>query len=133
DRDDEEGEEGADRAEDRHDPGEEVAAGAARDEDCDRRVAGQDEEPEEERSLLPAPERRQTVARGQRPARVRGDVGEGEVVAQEGRREHGHGDGGRAESGEERVPRGEREPAATPSGRVAARERRIEEAAEGDE
>src|SRR5205814_7810786 len=106
---------------------------APRREHGDRRVADQDEKPEEERALLAVPERRQPVARREAGARVLGDVREGEVVAEKRGDENGRGDGGRVEGGEERVPRGEREASAAACGCVAARERGVGQAAEGDE
>src|SRR5204862_2802395 len=116
-------EEGGDAAEDGHDPGDEVAA-APVEPRRERGVAGEDQEPEEQRALLAAPERRQRVAERQRAARVLRHVDEGEVAARERAPEDGGGDGGRRERGEEGVPRGQGEAAAAlPGGERAGDER----------
>ena len=71
--------------------------------DRSRSVAGQDQQPEEERSLLPAPEGGDRVAGRQLAARVLRDVDEREVVADERREEDDRGDGARDEGADERV------------------------------
>ena len=100
----------------------------------ERGVAGEDEQPEEQRALLPAPERRDLVLQRQRLARVPRDVGEREVVADEARDEDERRDERREERGEERVPRGVREPAlAAPARPPPARDERVDREPEGDE
>ena len=92
-------------------PHDEVARAPAVEPDGERRVAGQDQQPEEQRALLPAPERGELVDPAERAARVVGDVGEREVVADERGGEHDGRDEGRPERGDERVPGRVREPA----------------------
>ena len=87
------------------------------------RVAGQDQQPEQQRALLPAPEGRDRVAGRQLAARVLGGVDEREVVADQRRDEDERGDDARPEGRDERVLGREREPAAAPPGRVASRRR----------
>ena len=86
--DEEEREADRDRCEHRRHPDDEVAGAVAVDPDGERGVPGQDQEPEEQRALLAAPERRQLVDAAERPVGVLGDVGEREVAAQEPGREH---------------------------------------------
>ena len=70
-------------ADDRDRPGQHLAHEPPVQGDRGRAHARQDEEPEEQRALLPAPEGGERVAERQLAARVLGDVGEGEVVAGE--------------------------------------------------
>ena len=86
--DEEEREADRDRGEHRRHPDDEIAGAVAVDPDGERGVAGQDQEPEEQRALLPAPERRQLVGAAERAVGVLGDVGEREVAAQEPGGEH---------------------------------------------
>ena len=83
DEDEEQGEEARNRAQDRNRPGKHGADQPPVQGDGGRAHAREDEEPEEERPLLPAPEGRERVAKRQLAARVRGDVREAEVVARE--------------------------------------------------
>ena len=69
------------------------------------------QEPEEERSLLSAPERGDRVRGGQRLARRSRDVREREVVPEERREQDTGSDERREERGYERVLRGERQAA----------------------
>ena len=66
-------EERRDAREHRHDPDDEVARAPVQP-DGERRVAGEDQQPEEQRAFLPAPEGGERVAERQRAARVLGDV-----------------------------------------------------------
>ena len=109
--DEEEREADGDAGEHRRHPDDEVTGAVAVDPDGERRVAGQDEEPEQERALLAAPERRDLVDAPERPARVLGDVDERVVVADEPGDEDRGGDERRAERRDERVARRHREPA----------------------
>ena len=59
--DEDEGEEGRDPGDHRHDPGDEVAQQPAVHRDRERAVPGQDEQPQEQRALLAAPEGGQRV------------------------------------------------------------------------
>ena len=104
--DEHEREERRDAAEHRHDPGRQVAQQLAVERDGKRPVPGEDEQPEEQRALLAAPERAQRVGGRQRAVRVRGDVREREVVTHERGREHDRGDERRREAAVERVARG---------------------------
>ena len=97
DHDDEEREEQRDRAEDGHDPDDEVASAPPVQQHGRGRIAGEEQQPEQERSLLPAPEGRDRVAGRQLAARVVGDVDEREVVADQGGDEDERGDEGRPE------------------------------------
>ena len=69
--------------EDGRDPDDEVARPPPREPDGERRVRGEDEQPEEQRPLLPTPEGRELVLERQVAARVPRDVREREVVADE--------------------------------------------------
>ena len=112
-----------DAGEHRHDPAIEVAR-APVEPDGERRVAGEDQQPQQQRALLAAPERRERVAERQRAADVLGDVDEREVAARERDPEDDGGDDRRPERGEQRVLRGEREPAPPlPRGERAGDER----------
>src|SRR5262249_11406363 len=92
--------------------------------DGERRVAGEDEEPQEERSLLPSPERGERIPEGKRPARVLGDVDEGEIAPRACDEEDDGGHERRRERRKERVLRGEGEaPSSLPRGERAAEER----------
>src|SRR5439155_1302924 len=82
--------------------------------DGERAIAGEDEQPEQERAFLTAPEGREGIDRRQGVARVGGDVAEGEVVPDESDGEYDRGDGGRAEAGEQRVPGRVRGPTTLP-------------------
>ena len=115
------------------DPGDEVAR-AAVEQDRSGPVAGQDQQPEEERSLLPAPERGDRVAGRQLAARVLRDVDEREVVTDERREQDDRGDGGRDEGADECVSGGDGEAAPALPGRDRARDDGVEgEAERGDE
>ena len=109
DEDEHEGEERPDEREYRHRPGEQVARNAACRQDGRRRIAAEDKQPEEERSFLASPERRQRVAKRQLAARVVGDVLEREIVAREGRKKNRSGDGARGERCDQCVLGGGRE------------------------
>ena len=86
----------------------------------DRREAGEDQEPEQQRALLPAPERRDRVPERQLAARVVGDVDEAEIVLDERREQDGRADEGGREGRHDRVLRRLREPlAALPGGNRA--------------
>ena len=99
-----------------------------------RSIAGQDQQPEEERSLLPAPERGDRVAGRQLAARVLRDVDEREVVADECGEEDDRGDGARDEGADERVAGRDGEAApALPGGDRAGDDRVEGEAERGDE
>ena len=87
--------------------------------DRQRAVAGEHEQPEQQRPLLPTPERTQRVRRRERAVRVRGDVGEREVVTHERDGEDGRCDRGRAERAEERVACRDREPSAVVTAAIA--------------
>ena len=104
--DEEEREEGGDGREDRNDPDDQVARPASIQAHGGRAEAGEHEQPEEQRALLPSPERGDRVRRRQRLARRPGDVREREVVPQERGEEDRGGDGGRRERRDERVLRG---------------------------
>ena len=104
DRDEDEGEEGRDRADDRHDPRDQVTQQAAVEDDRQCAVAAEHKEPQKERAFLPAPERGQRVERREVAARVRGDVDEAEVVVHERERQHDRRDRRREEAGDQRVP-----------------------------
>ena len=117
-----------------HDPDDEVARPVAVQADRDRAEAGQDEQPEKQRALLPAPERRDRVRRRQRPARRPRDVREREVVAQERREEHDRRR--RAvvdERRDQRVLRRVREPAAPRRAAASARDERVQGQTERDD
>ena len=102
--------------------------------DRGRPVAGQDQQPEEERSLLPAPERGDRVAGRQLAARVLGDVDEREVVADQRGEEDDRGDGARDEGADEGVAGRDGEAApALPGGDRAGDDRVEGEAERGDE
>ena len=132
--DEQECEEDGDAAEHGHHPGDEIAGGAPVHEQGGGRVAGQDQQPEQERSLLPAPEGRDRVAGGQLAARVLGDVDEREVVPDQRGDEDERGDDARPEGRDERVLRREREPAATLPGSVGAGDDGVDrETQRGDE
>ncbi len=131
--DDEEREEDRDSADHGDDPGDEIAR-AAVEQHRRRSVAGQDQQPEEERSLLPAPERGDRVAGRQLAARVLRDVDEREVVADERGEEDDRGDGARDEGADERVAGRDGETApALPGGNRAGNDRVEREAERGDE
>ena len=102
----------ADRPEHRDDPHDDVARTAPVEQNRRRRVAGQDEQPEEQRPLLPAPEGRDRVPGRQLAARVLRDVDEREVVPHERGEQDERGDGGRREGADQRVLRGQGQPAA---------------------
>ena len=131
--DDGEGEEDGDGAEHGHDPGDEVAGAAAVQEDRGGAVAGEDEQPEQERALLAAPEGRDRVAGRQLAARVGPDVDEREVVPDEGDDEHDRRDEGAAEGRDQRVLGRLREPPLAPRCGVRARDDRVEREPEGDD
>ena len=97
------------------------------------RVAGQHEQPEEQRALLPAPERRERVDRAQVAARVRLDVGVGEVVRDERADEHRRGDDGRAEAGDQGVAGGVGEPALPADRRGGAADEGVQRQHEADD
>ncbi len=127
-----EDEEAADAREHRHRPGHELAR-APVEPDGERGVAGEDEEPKEQRALLPAPETCEAVAEGQRAARVLRDVDEREVATRERDPQHCRGDRRRAERGDQRVLCGERKPAAALPRRERARDERIRDEPEAQE
>ncbi len=81
------------RAEHRHDVGRQIAVARAV-LPCDAgRVERKDPHPEEQRSFLPRPERRDRVVPGEGAVGVVGDVPDGEVVDREGVKEHHDGQG----------------------------------------
>ena len=86
-------------------PEHEVGCPAPVDPDGKRRVRGQDEQPEEQRPFLPAPEGGELVGRRQRLARVLLDVAEREVVAEEAGGEDDRGHERREEGRDEGVTR----------------------------
>ena len=131
--DEEEREPDRDRGEHRRHPDDEVAGAVAIDPDGERGVPGQDQEPEEQRAFLPAPERRQLVDAAERPVGVVGDVGEREVAAQEPGREHGGRDDRRAEGRDQGVARRLGEPTSPSRGRVGARHGRVQAEAQRDD
>ncbi len=131
--DEEERERDRDASEDRCDPHDQVARPIPVDPDRERGVAGQDQEPEEQRPLLPTPHRGKLVRARERPVGVLGDVGEGEVVAEEPGREHGGSHEGRAEGRDQRITGRMGEPAASPRRRVRPCDRRVEAEAERDD
>src|SRR5207247_8358650 len=133
DEDEHEGEEGAHRSEDGHDPRDELARRSAGEPYGHGRVAGQDQQPEEERALLAAPERRQRVAPGEVAVRVLRDVREGEVASRESGEQDERGDGRCPEGGEERVPRREREAAPALASADRAGDERVENETEREE
>ena len=114
-------------------PEHEVGGAASVDPDRERRVRGQDEQPEQQRPFLPAPEGGQLVRRRQRPARVLRDVAEREVVAEEAGGEDDRGDERREERRDERVARRVGEPPPVRGGGVGAGEERVGGEAESDE
>jgi hypothetical protein len=103
--DEQEREEEGDDAEHGHHPRDEVATRTAVERDGGGSVPGQDQQPEEQRPLLSAPEGGERVAERQVERRVVGDVREREVVAPERDEQHGRRHCGRAERREERVGR----------------------------
>ena len=131
--DEEEREERRHGGEDGHDPHDQVARPRAVQAHGSGPEAGEDQQPEQERSLLAAPERGDRVRGRQRPARRPRDVLEREVVAQERRDEDDGGDGRRDERRHERVLRRAREPAATEVRSRRARDERVDGQAECDE
>ena len=131
--DEHEREERGDAAEHRDDPRGQVAQKLAVQRDGKRSVAGEHEQPQEQRPFLPAPKRAQRVGGRQRAVRVRGDIHEREVVAHEGGREHDRGDQRGGEAAVERVARGRREPPPVRHGRRRARDERIHREPEADD
>ena len=83
-RDEQEGEEERDPGDDRHGPGEHLPHEPAVEHDRGRGGAREDEQPEQERPLLAAPEGGQRVAERELAARRAGDVVEREVTVGEG-------------------------------------------------
>src|SRR6185437_8650701 len=127
-----EGEEAGDEPEHRHGPRDQLAR-AAVEPDREAGIAGEDEQPEQKRSLLPAPERRQRVAERQLVARVLPHVDERHVATAERDEEENGGDERHREGGQQRVLRGVREPApALPRG-VRAGDERVRDETEGEE
>ena len=112
--DDGEREEDGDAPEHRNDPGDDVAGAAAVQQHRCGSVAGEDEQPQEQRSLLAAPERGDLVARRQLAARVGPHVDEREVVPHEGDEQHERRDDRAAESRDQRVLRRHARAAAAP-------------------
>ena len=132
--DEHEREEGTDEPQHRNGPGEQVTCDATRPQDCGCAVRAEDEQPEEQRSLLSAPERCQRVAERQRLARVLRDVREGEIVPCERDQQHGGCRDRRAEGGEQRVLGGGGEPTSSFPRRERACHGRVREQSErGDE
>ncbi len=117
----------------RHDPGDEVAGAAPVQEHGRGRVAGQDQQPQQQRALLTAPEGRDRVAGRQLAARVRRGVDEGEVVADERGEEHARGDERGGEGRDQRVLGGDREPAAARVRGVGTRDDGVEGQPERDD
>ena len=108
------------------------AAVRRREGDRQRGQAGQDEQPEQQRALLAAPEGGDRVRASAAAARVLGDVREREVVPEERREQHDRRDDGRREGREERVLSRPGEPPLAGRGRVAAGDERVERKAEAE-
>ena len=119
-----EGEEDGDEPEDGHRPRDQLAR-AAVEPDREPRVAGEHEQPEQERALLAAPERGERVAERQLVARVLPDVDEGHVAASERDEQDDRRDERHREGGEQRVLRREREPPAPLPRGVRAGDERV--------
>jgi hypothetical protein len=133
DEDEEKSEKARHPAENRHGPREDVARQPAVQGDRGRAHSREDEQPEEKRALLTAPEGRERVAKGQLDARVVGDVGQREVVVGQGSQEDDGRDGHGPERGEEGVARRfEQAPSAT-HGSDGPRDGRIEQEPESDD
>jgi hypothetical protein len=133
DEDEEEREERRERPQDRHSPRKDVGGEPSVQGDGGRARSGEDEQPEEQRPLLSAPERRHRVTERKFARGVVGDVDEGEVVANERREEDDRRDAYRPESGEEGVGRRLVQPPATAQSRVTAGDRGVEDEHEGDD
>src|SRR5436305_2099057 len=88
--------------------------------DGQRRVAGEDQQPEQKRSLLPTPERGERVADRQLAADVLRHVREREVATRERGPQHAGRDERRRERSEQRVLGGQREAALPRPRRVRA-------------
>src|SRR5262249_42706999 len=97
------------------------------------RVSREDQEPQEQRSLLSAPERGERVQRRQPARRVLGDVREAEVVAGEGGEEDRRRDRRRPERGDEGGARREPEPPSSPERGVPSRGGRVQRQPEADD
>ena len=114
------------------DPRDEVGGVSPREDDRQRGQAREDEQPEQQRALLAAPEGGDRVRRRQPAARVLGDVREREVVPEQRREQHDRRDDGRREGREERVLSRPGEPPLAGRGRVAAGDERVERKAEAE-
>src|SRR5205085_11554093 len=91
-----------------------------------------DQQPQQQRPLLTAPERRERVAEWQRMARVLRDVDERHLTPAERDEEHDRGDDRRRERGEERVLGGQCEPAPAPPGGERAGDERVRDEPEAE-
>ena len=100
--------------------------------DRQRGQAREDEQPEQQRALLAAPEGGDRVRRRQPAARVLGDVREREVVPEQRREQDDRRDDRRGEGREEGVLSGPGEPPLASRGRVAAGDERVERKAEAE-
>ena len=131
--DDEEREEDRDGPHHGDDPGDKVARSAV-EQDSSGSVTGEDQQPEEERPLLSAPESRDRVAGRQLAARVLRDVDEREVVTDERREEHHRGDSARDEGADQGIAGGNGKAATAFPGRDRPGDDRVEREPErGDE
>ncbi len=84
-------------------PGHERAVLCAVEPDRDRGVGRQHPAPEQERSRLPAPRGAEPIVERHRPRRMRGDIGQGEVVVRQGPEERQHRDRRRGEDEQHRA------------------------------
>ena len=66
----------------------------------DERVGGEQPRPEEQRALLPGPQRGKLVGDGQIAIAVVQDVGDGEIIAERGHHQRESGDGDRSPRGD---------------------------------
>ena len=131
--DEHEGEEDHHGREHRHDPHRQVARPAPAQQDSSRAVDREQQQPEEERALLAAPEGGERVSERQLVARQLPDVDEAVVVADKGEEQHGRRDGGRDEGEEQRRLRGLGQPAAPCSRGCRAGDERVEREPERDD
>ncbi len=129
----EEGKERSDAGSDRDRPGQNLAREPRVQSKRGREQPGQNEEPQEQRALLPAPEGGERIAERQLAARMVGDIGEGEVVAGEGGEQDKTGDRGGCKGGEKGIARRLQEPPASPQRRIGAGDGGVEDEPESDE